>query len=147
MWGRSILSTCPMLLKFFLNTGMTSFSVYTGIGLHVAGTHEVVPMISVINIFHLCLYMRWISPMGYIFVNDIPLWRHHRGYLECIAKWCLISHYVTILLFYKITAYWPKHLDSHWPLGGVLSDWMITVCEIYIIVADSQRSKHIIYIK
>ena len=27
-------------------------------------------------------------------------------------------------------------------MGGVLIDWMITVCEIYIMVADSQRSKH-----
>ena len=57
------------------------------------------------------------------------------------------SHYVTIYRSYKITAYWHKHLDTHWPMGGVLIDWMITVCEIYIIVADLQRSKHIVHIK
>ena len=51
------------------------------------------------------------------------------------------------LPLYQITTYWPKHLDSHWPMGGVLIDWMFTVSEIYIMVADSQRSKLIIHIK
>ena len=32
-------------------------------------------------------------------------------------------------------------------MGGVLIDWMINVRKIYIMVADSQRSKDVIYIK
>ena len=44
-------------------------------------------------------------------------------------------------------AYWLEHLESHWPLGGVLIDLMITICEIYIMVANALRSKHIIHIK
>ena len=32
---------------------------------------------------------------------------------------------------------------SQWPMDEFLIDWMITVCEIYIMVADSQISKQI----
>ena len=56
-----------------------------------------------------------------------------------------LRHDVALLQDNRSFAY--KHLDSHWPMGGVLIDWMITVCEIYIVVEDSQRSKNINHIK
>ena len=78
----------------------------------------------------------WRGFKGFFYEGPHPFPRGDRMHCK------IVFNYVT--MYYKITAHWPKHLESHWPNGRSL-DWLndYRLWNLHSVV----RSQNIIHIK
>ena len=94
---------------------------------------SVVVVVVLVNFlyFHFLLQIHWVNfnwhnaslvegdSRGFFYEGPHPFPRGDRMHCK------IVFNYVTMYLYYKlkITAHWPKHLESHWPTGLSL-DWL-----------------------